>query len=70
MLPRARKTNQLPLEIYTDNLKNYGVAADPKDVMQGALFAYTQTREEMESVARTVAAERHYESTDYRDVLK
>jgi len=70
VLPRARKTNQLPLEIYTDNLKNYGVDADPKDVMQRALFAYMQTREEMESVARAVAAERHYKSTNYRDVLK
>jgi uncharacterized protein (DUF885 family) len=70
VLPRARKTNQLPLEIYTDNLKNYGVDADPKDVMQRALFAYMQTREEMASVARVVAAERHYASTNYRDVLK
>ena len=52
VLPRARKTNQLPLEIYTDNLKNFGVDADPKDVMQRALFAYMQTRDEMDAVAR------------------
>ena len=70
MLPRARKTNQLPLEIYTDNLKNFGVDADPKDVMQRALFAYMQTRDEMDAVARTVAAERHYKSANYRDVLR
>ena len=70
VLPRARKTNQLPLEIYVDNVKNYGVDADPKDVMQRALFAYMQTRDEMDSVARLVAAERHYPSANYRDVLK
>jgi uncharacterized protein (DUF885 family) len=70
VLPRARKTNRLPLEIYTDNLKNFGVDADPKDVMQGALFAYMQTRDEMDSVARAIAAERHYKSANYRDVLK
>ena len=70
VLPRARKTNQLPLEIYTDNLKSFGVDADPKDVMQRALFAYMQTRDEMDAVARAVAAERHYKSANYRDVLR
>jgi Bacterial protein of unknown function (DUF885) len=70
VLPHARKTNQLPLAIYSDNLKIYGVDADPHDVMQHALFAYMQTRDEMDSLARAVAAERHYESTNYRDVLR
>ena len=70
VLPRARQTNQLPLEIYTDNLKNFGVDADPKEVMQRALFAYMQTRDEMDAVARSVAAERHYQSANYRDVLR
>jgi uncharacterized protein (DUF885 family) len=70
VLPRARKTNQLPLEIYADNLKNFGVDADPKDIMQRALFAFMQTRDEMDSVARLVAAERHYPSANYRAVLK
>ncbi len=30
MLPRARASNRLPPEIYADNLKNFGVKADPR----------------------------------------
>jgi uncharacterized protein (DUF885 family) len=70
VLPRARKTNRLPPEIYADNLKSFGVRMDPKEVLDRALAAYTQTRESMEIVAKTVAQKRGYASPDYRDVIR
>ena len=49
VLPRARKTNRLPPEIYADNLKNFGVDMDPHELMDRAQTAYAQTRDEMAS---------------------
>ncbi len=70
VLPRARQTNRLPPEIYADNLKAFGVEADPRDLMQRAMFAYMQTRDEMDSLARVIAAQRGYKSSNYRDVIR
>lgn len=70
VLPRARKTSQLPAEIYADNLKAFGVQMDPHELMDRALANYVQTRDEMETVARTVAAQRHWTIKDYRDVVR
>jgi uncharacterized protein (DUF885 family) len=70
VLPRARKTNQLPAELYADNLKNFGVDMDPREVMQRALASYGQTRGELESVARQLAAQRKWASSDYREVIR
>jgi len=70
VLPRARKTNRLPPEIYADNLKAYGVEADPRDLMQRAMFAYMQTRDELDSLARIVASQKGYKSANYRDVIR
>jgi hypothetical protein len=36
VLPRARKTNQLPAELYADALKRYGVQMEPRDHGAGA----------------------------------
>jgi len=70
VLPRARKTNRLPPEIYADNLKNFGVTMSPQDLIERALFAYTQTRDELDSLARMLAAQRGWKSGDYRDVIR
>lgn len=70
VLPRARKTNRLPPEIYADNLKAYGVDADPRDLMQRAMFAYLQTRDEMDALARIYAAQKGLKSSNYRDVIR
>jgi uncharacterized protein (DUF885 family) len=70
VLPRARKTNRLPPEIYADNLKNYGVEADPRELMQRAMFAYLQTRDELDSLARVYAEQNGLKSSDYRDVIR
>lgn len=70
VLPRARKTNQLPAELYADNLKRFGVDMDPKEVMARALASYQQTRSEMEPLARRIAEERKWTKIDYRDVIR
>ncbi len=70
VLPRARKTNRLPPEIYADNLKAYGVDADPRDLMQRAMFAYLQTRDELDALARVYAAQKGLKSSNYRDVIR
>jgi hypothetical protein len=70
VLAKARKTNQLPPEIYADNLKGFGVEADPRDLMQRAQFAYLQTRDELDTLARIVATQNGYKSANYRDVIR
>jgi hypothetical protein len=70
VLPRARKTNRLPPEIYADRLKQVGVDTDPRELIQRAMFAYLQTRDELDALARVVAAKNGYASTNYRDVIR
>ncbi len=70
VIPRARKTSQLPPELYADNLKNFGVEADPRELMQRAQTSYMQTREELQSLSRQLAAQRKWSFEDYREVLR
>ena len=70
VLPRARKTNRLPPEIYADNLRNFGVEADPMALIDQAVPSFVATRDEMQTIAGLVARERGYKSSDYRDVLR
>jgi uncharacterized protein DUF885 len=70
VLTHARKTNRLPAEIYADNLKGYGVEAAPREVMQNAMTAYLQARDELDTLARVYAAQKGYKSADYRSVIR
>ena len=70
VLPRARAGNLLPPEIYADNLKQYGVAMDPRELMDRALFSFAQTRDEMQTLAASIARSHGWKSGDYRDVLR
>jgi len=70
VLPRARKTNQLPPALYADNLKNFGVQMSPQEVMERAMADYVQTRDEMQITAAEVAKQRNWSATDYRDVIR
>jgi hypothetical protein len=70
VLPRARKTNQLPAELYADSLRRFGVQMDPHEIMARALASYQQTRSEIEPLARRIAEERKWTKTDYRDVIR
>ena len=70
VLPRARTSNQLPAEIYADNLKSFGVEMQPEELMERAQASYMQTREELQSLSRQVAAQRKWSFNDYREVLR
>ncbi len=70
VLPHARTTNLLPPEIYADNLKQYGVTMDPRELMDRALFTFAQTRDEMQTLAASIARAHGWKSGDYRDVLR
>ncbi len=70
ILPRARKDNRLPPEIYADNLRNYGVKAEPLQLIDRALVGFVQARDEMQALARLLAKERGLPSNDYRDVIR
>lgn len=70
VLPRARKTNQLPPELYADNLKNVGVEMSPQEIMERALADYVQTRDEMVLTAATLAKQRNWPEGDYRAVIR
>lgn len=70
VLPRARKSSQLPAELYANNLKAFGVQMDPHELMERALANYVQTRDEMESVAQIVAQQRKWKAESYRDVIR
>jgi Bacterial protein of unknown function (DUF885) len=70
VLPRARQTNLLPPEIYADNLKQIGVSMDPHELMDRALFAFQQIRDEMQSLALVIAQQHGWKSGDYRDVIR
>jgi hypothetical protein len=70
VLLKARKTSRLPEALYADNLKSFGVDADPRELMQQAFAAFTQTREEMATLAGIVAAQHGFQSAAYQDVIR
>jgi hypothetical protein len=70
VMPRARKTNQLPPELYADALRRVGVQMDPHEIMARALASYQQTRSELEPLARRIAEQHGWSKTDYRDVIR
>ena len=70
VLPRARKSSQLPAAVYADNLKQVGVVMDPREMMDRAAANYVQSRREMNSIARALAAQRGWKAEDYRDVIR
>jgi hypothetical protein len=70
VLPHASHTNLLPPEIYADNLKQFGVTMDPRELMDRALFTYAQTQNQMQSLAIVIAHQHGWASSDYRDVMR
>jgi uncharacterized protein (DUF885 family) len=69
-LPRARTDFRLPAELYADNLKNVGLDIPPQELMQKALIAFAEIRNEMQTLAPLVAKEHGLNVTDYREVIK
>ncbi len=69
ILPRARDDFRLPPALYEDALRNWGVDASPYDLIEQATKGYMDIRNEMESLAPLVAAEKGYDTNDYREVI-
>ncbi len=70
VLPRARTTHLLPPAIYADDLKQFGVAMDPHELMDRGLFTFAQTRDEMQSLAAAIARQHGWPGGDYRQVVR
>ncbi len=69
ILPRARDNYRLPAALYEDALRNWGVHAAPLDLIEQATKGYMDIRNEMEALAPRVAAEKGYDTKDYREVI-
>jgi hypothetical protein len=70
MLPRARPNNQLPAEVYANNLKNYGVRATPEELIAEAQYGYQFIRSEMKALAFRIAEDRGWEDKRLVPVMR
>jgi uncharacterized protein (DUF885 family) len=70
MLPRAREDHRLPPELYADNLKNFGVRAEPEDLIRDAQFGFQEIKTQMRSLARQIAAQRGWETGELMFVMR
>lgn len=70
LLPRARQESKLPAEIYAANLKAFGTTMAPEELISRATAGFMDIRIEMEAIARRIAKERGFKSSDYRDVIR
>lgn len=69
ILPRARDDYRLPLVMYQDGLKNWGVDEKPEALIEIASKGYMDIRNEMEALAPLVAKEKGYDTNDFREVI-
>ncbi len=70
ILPRSREKNQLPEAIYANNLKNFGVYANPEELIATAQHNYQLLRNQMKGLARQIATQRDWKDSDLVTVLK
>jgi hypothetical protein len=70
MLPRAREDHRLPVELYADNLKSFGVRDTPENLMRDAQFGFQEIKSQMRSVARQIAEQRGWENGELMHVMK
>ena len=70
MMPRAREDHRLPIEIYADNLKNFGVRETPEDLIRDAQFGFQEIKSQMRSLARQIAEKRGWENGELMHVMK
>ena len=70
MLPRARDNNQLPAEVYANNLKNFGVRATPEELIEEAQYGYQFIRSEMKALAWKIAQDRGWEDKRLVPVMR
>lgn len=70
MLPRARDNNQLPAQVYANNLKNFGVRATPEELIEEAQYGYQFIRSEMKALAWKIAQDRGWEDKRLVPVMR
>jgi len=69
IVPRARQDYRLPAVLYEDALRNWGVDAEPLDLIEQATKGYMDIRNEMEALAPQIAQQEGYDTSDYREVI-
>jgi hypothetical protein len=69
ILPRSREDYRLPAALYQDALRNWGVDADPHELIEQATKGYMDIRNEMEALAPLIAKDKGYDTADYREVI-
>ena len=69
ILPRARSDYRLPLALYQDSLRNWGVDESPETLIEQATKGYMDIRNEMDALAPLVAEKFGYETNDYREII-
>lgn len=70
VLPRARSSSQLPAEVYGNNLKQFGVAMSPHELIDRATASFAATRTELQTLTRELSAQRGWKIDDYRDIVR
>ena len=70
ILPRSRDDFRLPAELYAHKLRDRGVDMPVEELASRAKVAFVEIQNEMQVLARLIAAERGLESSDYRDVIQ
>jgi len=69
VLPKARTDFRLPPEEYALNLEDFGIDIPPDQLTVMAHQAFDQIQAEMKPIAAQIAQQRHFSSSDYRDVI-
>jgi len=69
IIPRARTDYRLPKAMYEDALRNWGVYSSPEELIELATKGYMDIRNEMEALAPQIAAEKGWDTRDYREVI-
>ena len=70
VLPKSTDDFRLPAEIYKLQLEQYGADYTPAELERMAHQSFTELQGQMDELARKVAKERGFPSTDYRSVIR
>ncbi|GAB3346453.1 DUF885 domain-containing protein [Lysobacter tyrosinilyticus] len=70
VLPTARTDYKLPDELYSLQLKGYGIDIDPRVLIERAQLEFMETRNAMQQLAPLVAKAKGLKSTDYIGVIR
>jgi hypothetical protein len=70
IVPKARSDFRLPSEDYALRLQDFGIDIPPAELAAMAHKAFLEIQAEMKPIAAQIAQQRHFPSSDYRDVLR